>query len=138
MTRFIPHDFPPNPVFCPDDKLFRAISAEMVDGTNVLNASIDLPAPSFNREKYGMREDVFRGRPANVNGIASVAVKTVPPQVVTDINTYLLAVVHDPLVDKKLQIENYSHAEIRFRENGRAYSRDRSIKPADEKLQETL
>lgn len=134
MPRFEPHPSPPNQNFAPDEKLLRAISSDMVDGDSVLNAAIDLPAPSFNRDSCCAVEDVLRGHRLSLNGIGFLQVKDVPSPIQADEVNYRIDIIHDPNIDTKYQIENYAHTELRVGDEKLPFSKNRKIRVEHQKL----
>lgn len=96
-----------------DEKLFRAVGKDDVDGNRVLEAGIEIPQMSCNRAKYSKPADVVRsGQP----GIAFVTPGSLPPPVVFNDVEYLFFAIDDPIES------NEAHAEVRV---GRTSDRPR-------------
>lgn len=98
----------PDPVFLPDEKLFRRFEETNVEGNRLLPSAISFRGWSVNRGNYSEPEDVLL--PAWTNqGIAFFCVQDVPPCLCAAGSSvqYDFQVEHDPLE------ENYAHSEVR-------------------------
>src|SRR4029077_13323918 len=106
---------PVDPVFSPDERLFRAVPRKdlTADG-RLLPPAIEFPDFSVNRERYSLPEDVLLVRPSW--GIVAFAVRDVPAELADlEGKRYEFRVEHVP------EEENYSHSEVRtYREGQRS------------------
>ncbi len=96
--------------------LFRRISAQMVDGDEVLGeAAIDLPRTSCNCDCHSeAAEDVLElGKYPDLNGVAAVRVGDLPDEIRNDVSHYDCYACHCP------EKGNHAHCEIRVKRHDR-------------------
>jgi hypothetical protein len=102
------------------------VRASHVDGSNVSEAAIKLPACSFNREKFSSPNDVLSDTAPAYNGIAFVTVAKVPQGVIE--SSYEFVVAHDPRAD------NYSHTEVRVKRTNKSYNKNLKVADGEVRL----
>lgn len=119
----------------PDERLFRSVGFDHVDGDQVLPTAVDLPRCSFDREKYcaGPQSALSALRP-DENGVVSLVAGDLPDPVPrprpqghpTELPSYEFFAQDDP--NPPEAPENEAHAEVRMRAVGSPYTPNLKIK----------
>jgi len=110
-----------------DERLFRSIGREDVDGDHLLPGAIELPAMSVNRSKYDPDpRNVIRG---NDTGVAVTTSRQLPTPMTSpgDVTYEFFA--------SDVPSEGDAHAELRLRRRGDQYDPKHKVKSATFKLE---
>lgn len=103
----------PDPIFAPDEDLYRRFDPDDLDGVHISIDALELPDMSVNRSKYGPAEWTRLLDTSRNWGVLAFRVGDIPPELL-HLGTirYSFAPEHVPLK------RNYPHAEVRSYKEG--------------------
>jgi hypothetical protein len=106
-----------------DEALFRSISTDDVNGSDVLPQAVDLPRCSFNRSAYSTAEDVLTPNRPRDNGVVEVTPGELPepiPRATAEPYVFFVDDNPNPPEDPG----NDAHCEVRIRPEDREFSKN--------------
>jgi len=92
-----------------EESLFRRVREEHLDGSTLLEAAIDVPGCSVNREAYSQPADVFTPAAPDLNRVARVQCGDMPEPVQRDDGMLMFWRPEDDPIE-----DNEAHAEVRL------------------------
>jgi hypothetical protein len=102
------------------EELYRSIEPGHLDGERVLEGGVDMPACSFNRQKYSQPSQVLSPKRPWETSIAMLVASNLPGPIARDNAVpYLFVVADDPCPSQ--DPENEAHAEVRIAREGTDY-----------------
>lgn len=97
----------PDPIFRPEERLFRRVRPDDIEGVTVAVDAIELPDMSVNREKYGPPDWLLLDEEYGTWGVAAFMVKDIPSDI-----THLGVVEYSFQAEHRPLRNNYPHSEI--------------------------